>query len=245
MQMINLFYDDFMDAIKRKVPFLIPIGTMEYHAHHASCGCDTMVINGILEKLGKKKEIVVCPPIWYGVSSYAVSGPEKGTIHVDSDTYESYIYSILKSMIYGGNKNVYCIFFHQSEGDGLMPMSLACMKAAKKLLMEYLEEKAGLGWWGHDSMSSYYNNLDTSENPLNFIKVIQLIDRETQEKLGGLDHAGKYETSLLAALYPENVDFDRIKNNDEWFALNADEASIELGQIMVDCSLEYLDRVIV
>ncbi len=94
-------------------------------------------------------------------------------------------------------------------------------------------------------MSSYYSNLDTSKNPLNFIKVIQLIDRETQEKIGGLDHAGKYETSIFAALYPENVDFDRIKNNDEWFALNADEASIELGQTMVDCALEYLDRVIV
>ena len=43
-----LIFDEIEDAKRRKVPFIIPIGTIEYHAHHASCGCDTMVINGIL-----------------------------------------------------------------------------------------------------------------------------------------------------------------------------------------------------
>ena len=33
----------------------------EYHAHHASCGCDTMVINGIMRELEKTKEICGMP----------------------------------------------------------------------------------------------------------------------------------------------------------------------------------------
>ena len=77
MQLIDMFFDEIEDAKKRKVPFIIPIGTIEYHAHHASCGTDTMVINGVMRELEKEKEIVVCPPIWYGVASYAVGGPAK------------------------------------------------------------------------------------------------------------------------------------------------------------------------
>ena len=57
------------------------------------------------------------------------------------------------------------VFHHQSENDGLMPMSLACMKAAKKVTMRYLEEKRGLGWWGSNDMQDYYENLETDENP--------------------------------------------------------------------------------
>ena len=48
MQLIDMFFDEIEDAKKRKVPFIIPIGTIEYHAHHASCGTDTMVINGVM-----------------------------------------------------------------------------------------------------------------------------------------------------------------------------------------------------
>ena len=87
MQLVDMFFDEIEDAKKRKVPFIIPIGTIEYHAHHASCGTDTMVINGVMRELEKEKEIVVCPPIWYGVASYAVGGPETGTIQVDEDAY--------------------------------------------------------------------------------------------------------------------------------------------------------------
>ena len=115
MQMVDMFFQELEDAKNRKVPFIIPIGTIEYHALHASCGTDTMVITGVLRELEKTKEMVVCPPIWYGVASYAVAGPESGTIHVDVDVYESYIYCILKSMVYGGVKNIYCIAHHQTE----------------------------------------------------------------------------------------------------------------------------------
>ena len=92
MQLIDMFYDQIEDAVKRKVPFIIPIGTLEYHAHHASCGTDTMVVTGCMRELEKEKEIVVCPPIWYGVASYAVCEPKPGHFHVDEDAYTAYLY---------------------------------------------------------------------------------------------------------------------------------------------------------
>ena len=59
MQMLEMLYDEIQDAVERKVPFVIPIGTLEYHARHASCGTDTLVITGCLRELEKEKEIVV------------------------------------------------------------------------------------------------------------------------------------------------------------------------------------------
>ena len=56
MQLIDLYYDQLEDAKNRKVPFILPIGTIEYHAHHASCGTDTMVVTGCLRELEKEKE---------------------------------------------------------------------------------------------------------------------------------------------------------------------------------------------
>lgn len=244
MNLIDMFHREVEDAKKRRVPLIIPIGTMEYHGEHASIGTDTMVITGVMERLGKMKEIIVAPPIWYGVASYAVCGPEKNTIQVDCDAYEVYITEILKSLVYGSWQNIYLVFHHQSEGNGLMPMSLACMKAAKKVTMRYLEETRGNGWWGSNDMQDYYDNLDTAANPLTFIKTIQLMDNDTQLKCGGFDHAGEFETSLLAACYPQNVDFERTAWNTEWFAIPSQKASVELGEKMVGHALEYLNRVI-
>ena len=245
MLMIDMFYDQLEDTKSRKVPFIIPIGTVEYHGKHASCGLDTMVIDGVLRELGKTKEIVVCPTIWYGVSSYAVAGPESGTIHVDVNAYEEYIYCILKSMVRGGVKNIYCIPHHQTEAGLLMPMSLACQKAAKRVIMEYMEETLGEGWWGSDAYAEYYENLGSADDPFSYIKVLPLMDREAIQKSGGIDHAGKFETSMLMALYPENVDLDRTKFNTEWYTLDAVDSTLELGKLMVKATLESLEKEIV
>ena len=240
MQLINMFHDQIEDAVKRKVPFIIPIGTIEYHAHHASCGTDTMVVNGCLRELEKEKEVVICPPIWYGVASYAVCEPKPDHVHVDEDTLAQYLYCILKSMIAGGIKNIYLVPHHQTEGAGLMPMTIACHKAAKKVTMEYMEETLGQGWWGSDSYADYYENLGGGEDPFSYIKVIPLIGADAQIKCGGFDHAGKWETSLMMGTYPENVDLSRCTQNTEWFAESAKEASEETGKHMVACTLEWL-----
>ncbi len=245
MQLIDMFFDQIEDAKKRKVPFIIPIGTIEYHAHHASCGTDTMVINGCLRELEKEKEIVVMPPIWYGVASYAVGGPETGTIQIDEDVHTQYVYCLLKSLIYGGVKNIYLIPHHQTEAAGLMPMTISCHKAAKKVIMEYMEETRGHGWWGSNTYKDYYANLGSGDDPLSCIKVIPLIGKEAQKKCGGFDHAGKWETSLMMGTYPENVDLSLCTRNTEWFAQDAVNASEELGKYMVECTLEWLREAII
>ena len=44
--------------------------------------------------------------------------------------------------------------------------------------------------------------------------------------------------------YPEMVDLSRCEKNTEWFAQSAVEASEEIGKHMVNCTLEWLRKVI-
>ena len=60
----------------------------------------------------------------------------------------------------------------------------------------------------------------------------------------GYDHAGKYESSILMSLYPEAVDLSRIDDIKHWFTESARQASKEIGDEMVEKSLEYLRKAI-
>ena len=60
----------------------------------------------------------------------------------------------------------------------------------------------------------------------------------------GYDHAGKYECSILMALYPEAVKLERLGDINHWFTKSAAEANKELGNEMVKQSLAYLENAI-
>lgn len=231
-------------AKKEKWPILIPVGTMEYHSTHCPYGCDTLVALGTAQKIAEKIDAVVFPPIWYGVASYAVGGPEKNTIQVDCDTFEQYVYCILKSLFKSGfNRNIFFVIAHQTEDYN--PMELACMKAARKLIFEYLEETEGYGWWGENKNKDFYETLSGIDNPWNWVRFLSFkslpedIAKELEE-----DHAGKYECSQVDYLYPGIVKLDRLKDTDDWFAQDAIEMSKEIGEKTVNLSVEGYLRVI-
>ena len=229
-------------AKKERWPILIPVGTMEYHSDHCPYGCDTLVAMGIAEKIAQKIDAVVFPPIWYGVASYAVGGPEKNTIQVDCDTFEIYIYSILKSLFKSGfNRKVYILIAHQTED--YLPMTLACMKAAKKLTFEYLDETQGLGWWGNNDNKDFYENLSNTDNPWNWVRVIRcnsITDgNKTLLDVPG-DHAGMYECSDLEYLYPGSIKLDRLGRSGDWFAESAKDMSVEIGRNTIEKNVEVL-----
>lgn len=224
-------------AKEERLPLLIPVGTMEYHSEHCAYGCDTLVPMGMIDKITEKIDAVVLPPIWYGVASYAVAGPEKNTIQVDCDTFKNYVYSILKSLIYGGWRNIHMLVFHQSEDYN--PMTLACMKAARKLIFEYLEDVRGNGWWGSNNTKEFYDTLDSADNPWNWIKTLNGFGPKSKVKYPG-DHAGKMESSVLKHLYPECVKEDRIPDAKEWFTETAKEMSIEFGEEICKFGVEEL-----
>ena len=116
-------------------------------------------------------------------------------------------------------------------------------------IVEGLDEPAEQGHAKHEEVAIPTGEISTTDDPvkvyLKEIGNVPLLSAEAQHKCGGFDHAGKFESSLMYALYPNHVDLERTKDNTEWFALNSVETSMELGQHMVQCALETLDKIIV
>lgn len=238
--MANSYPREVEQAKKEHWPVLLPVGTMEYHSSHCPYGCDALVANGIADKIAQKIDCMVLPTVWYGVSSYAVGGPEKNTIHMDVDVFEQYIYNILKSLLKSGiNRNICILIFHQTED--VLPMAAACMKAAKKLTFEYLEETQGTGWWGDNRNKEFYQNMNAEDNPWNWIRVFNGCPKKYD--LPG-DHAGKYECSTMEYLYPGSIKLDRLADTDDWFAQDAVEMSHELGMNDVETTVDAIIKVI-
>lgn len=223
------------------LPLVIAGGTVEYHGPHCSYGCDTLVAEGLLNKLAERKEIMIAPSISYSPSSYAVGGRKSGTVHVPERAFEDYVYYVFKSFLYAGFKNIYVVIHHQFEQESEMPMTLCYRTAAKRATMEYLEETLGEGWWGSESYADYYEQLEGSNNPFNWIKVIPTMTSEVQNATG-YDHAGEFESSILMALYPDCVKLDRIDDVKHWFTESARKANAELGKRMVELSLDSLEE---
>ena len=228
---------------ENNIPLVIVGGTVEYHGPHCSYGCDTLVAEGLVKKLAEKKEIMIAPTISYSPSSYAVGGKKSGTVHVPERAFEDYVYYVFKSLLYAGHKNIYVVIHHQFENESEMPMTLCYRTAAKRATMEYLEETLGEGWWGSENYANYYEQLEGVNNPFNWIKVIPTMNTNVQQSTG-YDHAGKYESSILMALYPQAIKLDRIDDIKHWFTISAKEASVEIGNEMVEKSLEYLMQAI-
>ena len=232
------------NAKKNNTPVVIVGGTVEYHGPQCSYGCDTLVAEGLVKKLAETKDIIIAPTISYSPSSYAVGDDKSGTVHVEENAFEQYVYYVFMSMLSAGLRNIYVVIHHQFEQESLMPMTLSYMKAAKRATMTYLEKTMGQGWWGSESYANYYEELEGNNNPFSWIKVIPTMSTEVQNATG-YDHAGKYECSILMSLYPDAVKLDRIDDIKHWFTESSREANTELGDEMVKKSLEYLDKAIV
>ena len=226
-------------AKEERWPILIPIGTMEYHSTICPYGCDALVSEGFIREMSKKIDCVVMPTVWYGVASYAVGGPETGTIQVDCDTFEQYIYCILKSLFLAGyNRNIYMVVAHQTEDYN--PMQLACMKAARKLVFEYLDTTKGYGWWGKNENKEFYQQMSAEDNPWNWVKTITVATNapEAKAKYGGGDHAGKMECSGLEYLFPGTIKLERLCETEAWFTQDAHLMSVEAGKEYMEESIE-------
>ena len=229
---------------KERIPLVIPAGTVEYHGPHCSYGCDTLVAEGLVKKLMEKKELMLAPTISYSPSSFAVGDKKSGTVHVEETAFENYVYYVFMSLLSAGYRNIYVVIHHQFEQESEMPMTLCYRMAAKRATMKYLEETLGQGWWGSESYASYYDELEGDNNPFNWIKVVPTMSTAVQNATG-YDHAGLYECSILMALYPDAVDLSRIDDVKHWFTESARGANTELGQRMVEMSLEHLEKTII
>ena len=228
-------------AKKENWPVFLPVGTVEYHSSICPYGCDALMAQGIAEKIGEKIDCLILPTIWYGVSSYAVGGPQTNTINMDVDVFEGYVYNILKSLLKSGFRNINILVFHQTEE--ILPTAAACIKAGKKVTFEFLEETKGYGWWGDNKNKEFYQNLSKEDNPWNWIRVFSGAPKRYQIKG---DHAGISECSALEYMYPGSIKLDRFDEADDWFAESSKDTNLEFGEDRVtrtvDAIIETIEK---
>lgn len=226
-------------ALEERWPLFLPAGVIEYHGEHLPLGTDTIAVLKALEEVERRVNCVIAPPVWYGPASFAVAGPEKGTINVDSDRFEKHVSDILRGLLDIGFRKIFVVIHHQFEKGQLMPEALAFKKAAVSLIFEYLEKERGRGWWGSEEMADYYAQLQTEENPFNWVQVVPLMNPEIQEKMG-YDHAGKLETSLMLAAVPDKVDLSFLDSGGSWFTHSARWGTKEYGEEVFGMVVDYL-----
>lgn len=208
-------------------PLLVPTGCIEYHGPHLALGLDTILVEELLLRVAERVPCVVAPPFWYGPASYAVTGPDKGSIDVSTERFGRHVKDVLAGFWDVGFRWI-IVGVHHQQMDG--PESLAIRQAAAEVTFERTAQARGYGWWGKAP-------LDPADNVFERIQVWpSVLPAAAEQGVEMADHAGFYETSLLLAARPELVELERLGLGAPWYTSTAGskarEASVEAGQRM-------------
>jgi creatinine amidohydrolase/Fe(II)-dependent formamide hydrolase-like protein len=224
-------------AIADGLPFVLPIGVMEYHGAHLPAGVDLLAVTGVLERLGDA--IVTLPAFAYGAASHAVAGPEgTGTLHLEPSAFQAMAEQLFLALLRAGIRNIHGVIHHQTENFAQgMPTDLTFRLAGRNAIFRHLEEARGTGWWGDGGMRDYYALAQAGEDPFNWIRIHPLFPKGTDFPF---DHAGLGETALMLALAPETVDMRIALDGGHWFTESAPGATAELGESGVQIALAHL-----
>jgi len=81
---------------------LLPLGTIEQHGPHLPLDTDTRIANAIALRVAQLRpdEVVLLPPLPYGVSSFHREPP--GGIYIHPSVYEDFLLAIVESMVAHG-----------------------------------------------------------------------------------------------------------------------------------------------
>ncbi len=227
MRLQYLLPHQFDTAIAEGWPLLVPTGCIEYHGPHAALGTDTIIVETLLEKVSQQLSCVVAPPLWYGPTGYAVTGPDQGTMDVSTERFGRHVKDVLTSFWMMGFKWI-IVGVHHQQMDG--PESLAIRQAAAEVVFEKTHTDRGDAWWGKAP-------LEKDDRVFERLQVWpSVLPAAAENGVVMADHAGYFETSLLMAAKPELVDLNRLGMDAPWYTNTPDskarQATIEAGEAM-------------
>ncbi len=223
---------------------ILPTGTLESHGAVA-VGSDNIVPLNLAERIWKKCNALIAPPINYGYTGISVS-EFPGSIVVREEIFEEYIYDVLKGLVKTGFNNILIIDGH---GGNKEPTK----RAMTRLHLETQANFMMVDWWkiGWDITKEVYGQPaqqsghgDLEEAALNISLNPDFADREMYEKYGK-DKVGRVGAeegfTLLPAWattrYPAKglgyLDFDVKK---------AEEYTTKKAERIADTFLEAIQR---
>lgn len=165
---------------------VVPVGSIEQHGHHLPVGTDTLLADSVahagVERVTADVPVIVTPPVWTGYSPHHLS--LGGTITTTVETLLSLLESIADATLDNGFD---AILFVNGHGGNISLVNTAV-------------STIGTSHPDVDVLGVTYFQLAAS-----------FIDEIRESDLGGMAHAGEFETSLMQHLYPELVREDKLE----------------------------------
>lgn len=173
------------EAVARNAVVLVPIGATEQHGPHLPVGVDSLIGSAIArqvcERVREKMVAIYLPVVWTGYSPQHVGFA--GTITLEAETFLRLISDLCRSIWSLGFRRILLLNTHGKNRHLLST-------AAGELNYRYGISVVQVTYW----------NL-----------VAEYLREWRASKLGGINHAGEMETSLMLHLYADLVHMEDAK----------------------------------
>ncbi len=227
MYLITMRPEQIRDAVRRNVPVLFSVGSVEYHGPHLPVGTDFLISESIIPEIEKRCECVIAPSIPFSPTMHWASGPEEGDVDFDPDALYYYAKAELKGLMDMGFRRIYVHQFHQGC-EGLPYLTLK--RAAAACIWE-----VGKSWklgWGQEPPQELPN-----PGIFSWIHIVPDIDMFSQYPQNSseripLGHGGKGETQMIMVQHEDAVRMGALLEmgkRPEWLE-DAEQADREEGK---------------
>ena len=134
----RMLWQQVRETLQSKInTVVLPVGTIE--AHGAAClGTDGFIPINIGEYVCDKLDLILAPPVWYGVTKSLFGYP--GSLTITSEHLEDYVFDLVKSFKYHRFERIVILNGHGGNNSALKNVAV---KAYHELAMNV----AVVHWW--------------------------------------------------------------------------------------------------
>jgi len=177
----ELSWPEIGDAAKNGFLAIQPCGSLEQHSMYLPEDTDANIVSEISRRAAEEVgHTLVLPCLPYGISWHHIDFP--GTISLSLDTYCSILRDVAKCVAHHGFKILILINGHGGNSAAINAVSGAFLNEIDLRIMAL----------------TYWEVIDPDE-----------VKKYRSSPIGGMSHAGEFETSIQLALRPHLVKTDR------------------------------------
>jgi creatinine amidohydrolase len=197
----KLTWPEINEAVKRKLPVVVPIGSIEQHGPHLPIDVDMLEVTAVAQAAARliPDQVLVMPTQCQGYTAHVMDFP--GTINIHYETLIRFMTDIGKSLAYHGFKKIVYVNGHGSNAPN---MDLV----ARRVNLETDAEAIAANWWA-------------------FLNVDPNFSKTWRESVfpGGCAHACELETSLYLHLAEDDVRKEHIANG--YYAFHKEKSDFQ------------------
>ncbi len=163
---------------------VMPFASIEQHGPHLPVEVDTRLVTSVCREATQEMDnVLLVPTMWAGFSPHHMGFP--GTLTLSLETYTAVVQDLVRSVAAHGYRKVLVVNGH----GGNIPALQACVSS--------LRQELGIELW----MVSYFHLGG---------EIAKLVRKSD---IGGMGHAGEYETAMMLHLRGDLVDMKEAVRN--------------------------------